>query len=156
MMSLGLFLPEEYSTERSIVINAPIEKVFAGVNDLKNWEKWSPWKDQDPTLKMFHVENTVGKDAYYDWKSEKSGEGRITILESSENRLVKTKVEFKNRSYALADFYFENQGNGVKVTWNFRIKAESYGDKYFGALMSKFVGADYEKGLTLLKKYAEK
>jgi carbon monoxide dehydrogenase subunit G len=155
IMSIGIFLPEEYGMERSIVINAPAEKVFMAVNDLKNWEKWSPWQNQDPTSKMFYGENTIGKDAYYNWKGEKTGEGRMTILESSENRLVKTKVEFTGSGYGFADFHFENQGNGVKVTWSFNGKAEGYADKYFGAMIDKFLGPDYEKGLELLKKYAE-
>ena len=39
---VGLWLPKEFKIERTVRVQAPVELVFDQVNDLKNWEQWSP------------------------------------------------------------------------------------------------------------------
>ncbi len=40
----GYFLPKESVVARSIELNAPPEKVFAQLSDLKAFSQWSPWR----------------------------------------------------------------------------------------------------------------
>ncbi|MEZ4984128.1 MAG: hypothetical protein R2795_03670 [Saprospiraceae bacterium] len=51
--------------ERTISINAPQAVVFDAVNELKNWESWSPWQEQDPSTKTVYSETSAGAGAYY-------------------------------------------------------------------------------------------
>ncbi|HOP21120.1 MAG TPA: SRPBCC family protein, partial [Amphiplicatus sp.] len=43
VIALGFVLPDKTHVERSIVINAPQEEVFALVSDFNEWSAWSPW-----------------------------------------------------------------------------------------------------------------
>ena len=40
MVVVSFFLPEKYTVEKSIHINAPDDIVFQQINDLKNWEEF--------------------------------------------------------------------------------------------------------------------
>jgi len=42
---------DEFTVTRSAKISAPPEKIFPHVNDLHNWEAWSPWAKLDPNAK---------------------------------------------------------------------------------------------------------
>jgi hypothetical protein len=45
---IGLSLPKKTVVERSVIINAPVALVFGNVNNLKNHEKWDPWRRTKP------------------------------------------------------------------------------------------------------------
>jgi len=52
LIIFSFFLSEKGKiVERSIVIDAPKDIVFSQINDLKKWEKWSPWGAKDKTMK---------------------------------------------------------------------------------------------------------
>jgi len=40
--------PSEFRVMRSALVGAPPDAVFPHVNDLHNWEAWSPWAKLDP------------------------------------------------------------------------------------------------------------
>ena len=42
---ISFLFPTTMKVSRSIEVNAPVDRVFDQVNDLRNWEKWSPWKE---------------------------------------------------------------------------------------------------------------
>ena len=43
--------PGAFRLERSTVIAAPPEKVFALIDNFHHWSQWSPWEHIDPALK---------------------------------------------------------------------------------------------------------
>lgn len=158
ILLMGLFLAEDFSVERSIVIQAPANKVFVQVNDLKNWEKWSPWKKMDPNMKISYSTSTAGKDAWYSWESQDDnvGKGKLSIIESKENELMKTKLEFSGfDSPGYGHWKLEADGTNTKVTWSFSGKAENFFGRYMGAMMDMMMGGVFEQGLQDLKKISE-
>ena len=40
--------PDDYRLTRQIAIAAPASAIFPHVNDLRQWEDWSPWAKLDP------------------------------------------------------------------------------------------------------------
>ena len=88
--------PAEFAISRSATINAPASEVFAQVNDFHKWDDWSPWAKIDPKAKNAFSGPDSGKDASFSWASEnpKVGEGKMTIVESKPNELIKIKLEF--------------------------------------------------------------
>ena len=48
----GLFLPSTFSVERSVQVAAPPDKVFALVEDPRQWQRWTVWNRRDPAMKM--------------------------------------------------------------------------------------------------------
>jgi len=50
----SLYLPSRLKIERSLLIKARPEVVFREVNTLRNWERWSPWHQLDPAMKLVY------------------------------------------------------------------------------------------------------
>ena len=70
-----------YEVEESKVIKAPVSLVFDKVNEYKTWEKWGPWKQEDPTMVFNYPEKTSGEGASYSWNGEESdGSMRTTSV----------------------------------------------------------------------------
>ncbi len=151
--------PAAFRIERSTLIAAPPTAVFPFVNDFHNWIVWSPWAKIDPAMQQTYDGAAAGNGAIYTWTGNKKvGEGRMTILESRPNELVRIKLEFMKPFVATntAEFTFVPQGNQTKVVWamtgqnNFMMKG-------FNLLMNmdKLVGSDFEKGLASMKAAVE-
>ena len=70
--------PAEYRVVRTGTISAPPAEVFPQVNDLHEWEAWSPWAKLDPTMKQTYEGAPQGTGAIYSWN------GNMYALELSE------------------------------------------------------------------------
>jgi len=151
--------PSSFRIERSATIAAPPAAVFAQVNDFHNWEAWNPWQKVDPGVKNTYSGAPAGPGATFAWQGNKDvGEGRMTIVESHPNDLVKIRLEFLKPFAATntADFTFVPAGNQTRVTWAM-FGDNSFMAKAMGLIMNmdKMVGGQFEKGLADLKSIAE-
>jgi len=155
LLAVGIFLPSNYGLERSVIIKAPNEKVFSKVNDLKNWEQWSPFYLNDPSMQVMYSAKSEGTDAFYTWTSQNSGDGQLTILASVPNSKIHTLLDFKEQGKGKGVWKFENTEEGIKVTWGFSANAESYFEKYIGVLIDPMLGGVFEEGLSKLKEVSE-
>lgn len=153
----GMMLSGEASMERSIVINAPIEKVFKEVNTFKNIFEWSPWTKIDPDMKTSFSGPDSGVGAKYEWRSEDPnvGNGSQEVLESRENEYVKTQMKFDIPGDFFAEFILTTEGNGTKVTWTYDGKTTSFMWKFLMLGIDGQLGPAYEQGLADLKTYIE-
>ena len=151
--------PSEFRVMRSAILSAPSPAVFAQVNDFHNWEAWSPWAKLDPAMKQTYEGAPAGTGAIYTWAGNKEvGEGRMTIIESRPNDLVRIKLEFFRPFAATntSEFIFKPEGNQTAVTWNmtgqnnFMAKAV-----HLFMNMDKMVGGQFEQGLARMKSVAE-
>lgn len=76
--------PSTFEIERSITIDAPPMTVFNQVNNLRRWEKWSPWATLDPKMKTSHGKVSAGVGAKMEWEGNyQVGKGKLTILKSN-------------------------------------------------------------------------
>jgi hypothetical protein len=151
--------PSDFRITRTGTVAAPAADVFGQVNDLHNWQAWSPWAKRDPAMKQNYEGAPAGTGASYSWSGNKEvGEGRMTITESRLNELVRIKLEFLKpfKATNTAEFTFKQDGQQTTVTWsmagqrNFVLKA-------FGLFMNmdKMIGGDFEKGLASMKSVTE-
>ena len=151
--------PDEFRMERSIRIKASPEKVFALINDFHQWGTWSPWEKIDADLKRTYSGNAAGVGAAYAWKGDKTGVGRMEIIESSSPSLVKIKLDFLKpmEAHNTAEFSLHVQGDLTNVTWAMYGRSP-YLSKVMGIFFSldKMVGKDFEAGLQMMKSEAEK
>ena len=82
LVILGMFLsPKKMAIAESTTIDAPPMLVYNLVDDFKNWEKWSPWKDLDPDAINTYSKNSEGVGARWSWKgNSKVGQGSQKII----------------------------------------------------------------------------
>ena len=151
--------PSDFRVERSAVVSAPAPVVFAQVNDLHNWDAWSPFAKLDPAAKQTFDGPRAGTGAAFAWAGNNQvGEGRMTITESRPYELIRFRLDFV-KPFAVtntAEFTFTPQGVQTAVTWSMSGR-QNFMAKAFCMFMSmdKMVGGEFEKGLAQMKSVAE-
>jgi uncharacterized protein YndB with AHSA1/START domain len=152
--------PDVFRVQRSLVVNAPPDKIYALVNDLRSWSAWSPYEHKDPAMKRTYEGAASGKGAIYGWDGNKNvGRGRMEIIEASPPGKIVIKLDFIKpfEAHNTVEFTMAPTSDGTTVTW------AMYGPNLFiGKVMGlfldmdKMVGGDFEAGLASLKVAAEK
>lgn len=151
--------PSEFRITRTATVSAPAAAVFAQVNDFHHWGAWSPWAKLDPAMKQTFEGAPAGTGAIYTWAGNSQiGEGRMTVIDSRPNELIKIKLEFLKpfASVASADFAFKTKGDQTSVTWNMEGRNNFFA-KAIGLFlnMDKMVGGQFEMGLAQMAAAAE-
>lgn len=158
LVVIGLLLPREVHVERSIVIAAPPATVFPMLNDLRNFNRWSPWARIDPETRYSFSGPSSGTGAAMAWDSDHPNvdKGRMEIIESSPGQQVVMLLDFGPKGSAEASLGVQADGQGSRVTWRFD---EDFGynlmGRYFGLMLDALIGGEYEKGLNNLKALLE-
>jgi hypothetical protein len=151
--------PDSFRVQRVVLINAPSDKVFPLINDIKAWTAWSPYEKKDPAMKRTYGAVTAGKGATYAWDGDKNvGQGSMEIVESSPRKIV-LKLDFLKpfEAHNMGEFVLEPKGDSTSVTWAI-YGPSPYMSKVVGTFMNidDMIGRDFEKGLADLKAAAEK
>jgi uncharacterized protein YndB with AHSA1/START domain len=150
--------PARYEVVRTTHVAAPPAELFAQVVDFHRWEGWSPWAKIDPNLATDYGGQPGAVGSSYHWSGEKTGEGRMTILEVEPPERVRIKLEFLKPFAGLSTttFTFSPSGTGCDVSWRMAGDNDFMGKamSLFGG-MDRMVGPDFEKGLAKLKAVAE-
>ena len=151
--------PADYRVSRSAAIKAPPAEVFAQVNDLRSMNAWSPWLEPDPQAKLSYDGPAAGTGALFSWDGNNHvGAGRLTIIDSRPNDLIRIKLDFLRpfASSADAEFTFKPEGDQTVVTWTMTGR-KIFLTKLFCLFMSmdKMIGGNFEKGLATMKSRVE-
>ena len=151
--------PSELRVERSALISAPPAVVFAHVNDLHKWQEFSPWAKRDPAAKTTFEGPAEGTGAAFAWAGNAEiGEGRMTIVESRPNELVRFRLDFLKPFEGTNDvaFTFTPQEDQTRVVWTMTGE-NNFVAKAMGLVMNmdKMIGGDFEQGLADLKTLSE-
>ncbi len=151
--------PSEFHVERSVAVNAAPADVFAEVNDFHKWDAWSPWAKLDPNAKVTFEGPEAGEGQVMTWAGNSEvGAGKMTLVESKPDELVKTKVDFTEpfEGTSMSQFTFAPKGDQTEVTWSMDDE-HSFIEKAMCLVMNgkKMVGEQMEKGLAQLKELAE-
>jgi hypothetical protein len=149
----------EFVVSRSVEIAGPAGKVFEQVNVTRNWENWSPWHKVDPAMKLTYEGPAGGEGAIYLWDGNRDvGAGKMTITESVEGRMVRTRLDFYRpfKGMMTSEILLQEEGGRTQVKWSTR------GEKNFMAKvmhlvinMDTMIGGQFEKGLAELKRIGE-
>ncbi|HNQ62031.1 MAG TPA: SRPBCC family protein [Bacteroidia bacterium] len=155
---IGFLSPREQHVERSTSIKASPEVVFSQINDLRKWEKWSPWIKLDPTTDLKYSEPASGAGAYYTWSSnnDQVGKGKLTITDVETNSMVRTKLDFEGMNPSTGYFKFEPEAGGTKLTW--ALDADMGSNPFFrvmGLMMDKMMEKPFNEGLAGIKEISE-
>jgi hypothetical protein len=150
--------PNDFRYERSRLINASPEKVFEQVNEFRNWEKWSPWIEMEPTAVLTYGDETEGEGAFDLWDGKMAGSGSCTILRSAPSLAVDVALEFEKpmKSSARADFKLVPEGAGTRVSW-IMSGTNNFIAKFFGVVFNseKMIGTSFDRGLERIAQLVE-
>jgi hypothetical protein len=151
--------PDSFLIQRNTTVAVAPDKLYPLINDLRGFNTWNPFARMDPSVKIKYQGPASGPGAAYTWVGEKSGAGRMEIVESTPNERVRLKLDFTKpfEAHNTVDFTLQSQGDATQVTW------AMHGPSPFVSRlmtiffdMNKTVGADFEAGLQNLKALAEK
>ncbi len=156
--AIGLMLPSQVHVERSITVNQPQELVFDYVNNIKNWNSWSPWYELDTTASYTQAGPPSGVGAQLSWISTNKdvGRGSMTYTEVNSPSLIKQDLNFMEEGVAQGIYTFSSDGAGTKITWALEFDT-GFNPllRILGKFMDGMVGKDFEKGLSKLKTILE-
>src|SRR5215469_7793204 len=76
--------------EQSILIQAPVEKVWSHISTLRAINQWSPWMERDPKVKLTYTDKDGAPGAGFSWDSPAKdvGAGSQTILKITDRSEV--------------------------------------------------------------------
>lgn len=152
------FLPGDFRIARSSTIAAPPAVIFSHVNDVREFQKWSPWAKMDPQAKMTFSGPAAGPGASFSWEGPQTGAGTMTLTENRPDEFVKFRLDFTKPFTATntADFTFTPQGDKTLVTWGMSGR-NNYLFRLVGVFvnMNRILGENFEKGLADLKILSE-
>lgn len=153
----GMTRPRTANMNRSIEIDAPADVIFPHMNSLKKFVVWSPWTNKDPHVKQKFEGPETGVGSHYFWEGNKNvGKGNMKIVEAELNKKVLCDLSFQGRGNAKAIWTLEENNDKTEVTWWFEgDMGNNPVGRILGTMMDKFLGPDYEIGLSNLKKQIE-
>lgn len=151
--------PSEAQITRSLRVSAPIETVFAQFNDPRLLDVFSPWLKPDPNVKKTFEGPATGVGAVFAWEGNREvGAGRMTIIESVPNEVVRYQMEFLKpmHSFAKTEFAVKQEGSEIVVTETMYMH-KNFLSKAFGLFcnMDKMIGSKFEETLAGMKQVVE-
>lgn len=158
LAGIGFTLPESTHVERSIVVKAKPETVFPLLNNLHGFMRWSPWGKLDPNMVLTYRGPSDGVGSNLNWTGNASvGTGSQEIIESIPNERVKSTLQFGGyQNPSTATFTLTPQEGGTKVTWAYDTSTGyDIVSRYFGVVLDRWIGPEYELGLATLANLAE-
>lgn len=160
VVGLAATKPDTLTVQRSLLVQAAPADILPYAQDYRLFVQWIPWTALDPAQEVRFSEPPAGEGAWYTWKgNDKVGEGRMTILAVSDER-VDSRLEFFAPWESTANSFItaKPRGDGqTELTWGFEQKNDGMGKLMMVFMdMDAMLGADFEKGLAALKPMVEK
>lgn len=150
-----VLMPAQYQLARSIEINAPLNAVYPRLTDLNEFVKWNPFSESDPTSKTEVVGTGVGSTMTY--SGEKSGEGRMTIVNAVPDKSVDLRMDFYKPmpGEAMAHWIVAaSSETTTTLTWSYEQNLP-YFKRYLGIMMDFMMSPIFDKGLQNFKSLVE-
>jgi len=154
----GMMLSPAFTVTRSVIVNAPPEKVYGFVADPRGWQQWSVWNQRDPSMAITYSGPASGAGAAWSWQSGSEGDGKMTITSVEPGRRVAFDLEIAGvDARSRGELRFTPEGDRTRVSWT--MDGNMGGNplyRWFAYFAEQLMGPDFEGGLANLKSVAEK
>jgi hypothetical protein len=161
VLVVAMFVPGDYTVERSTEVKRSKNDVFNYVSHIRNQEHFSVWNMADPNIELKYSgeDGKVGFITAWDSKIDEVGKGEQEIVKINEGQSVETTLRFYRPWEGIASTSFTTEQSTpdmTKVKWTFRGKMP-----YPMNLMlifsspDAFLGKDLQQSLDNLKKNLE-
>ncbi len=157
----GSLIPAEWTTSRSMAIQAGADKIYPHIDSFKAWESWSPWNiTTDPSIKYTYTGPDSGVGAQQHWTSDKMGNGWMILTAADPKTGVSYDVHvnmYGSESIVHGNINLATTNDQSIVTWTAKGDSGSSFVKRWMSLMCRFmIGQSFETGLNGLKAEVEK
>jgi effector-binding domain-containing protein len=155
---LALVMPKDYEVKRSITIKAPATQVHDSLKSLRFFQKWAPWNELDPNMKITYKGTDGEVGSGYTWEGNKEvGKGEMELTKVTENRIDNTVHFLEPWESTSGGYYLIEPAQGeTKVTWGMTGTTPfPWNAMCVFMSMDKMIGKDFEKGLNKLKSVME-
>lgn len=151
--------PKSLNMERSIVVNAPSEDVYAIVSDFNRWKEWSPWQKRDPNMTNTVSGTPAAVGHKMVWISEQEGSGEQEITAVVPNERVTHALRFKDwDGESKTEFKLSSEGSSTKVSWS--MEGDDTPFVFRGLLLimggTEMMNKDFDEGLSNIKSISER
>jgi hypothetical protein len=122
------------------------------VRDFRQWPTWSPWLIAEPDSRMSYPTDGRG----YTWEGKITGSGEVLVTSETPTRLIDCQLTFLKpwKSVNAVRFQFAARDGGTEVTWTMDGSLPFF-MFWMKAMMTGFIGADFQRGLMMLKAVIE-
>ncbi|MBE0653079.1 MAG: SRPBCC family protein [Bacteroidales bacterium] len=155
---VAFFLPSSKTLYRNILINRPPDAIYKLVTDFSYYKRWNPWSAQEPDAEG-NMSGEPGKPGHkWSWNGKIIGSGHLEIKELEENKRIVSDLIFTSpRKMSSEDIWkFEPVNeNSTRVSWGHHAILDYPVGRYFGLMLEKMLGPEFEQGLENLKKLSE-
>ena len=135
ILVIPAFLDKDVEIEDSQIIQAPVSKVYNYANDLKNIEEWISYQkymhdhagdhaDHDHSLEIEVSPQSIGEDASLTWEKPDEISGKLTIIESKKDEMIRMRMNVyeaesnkKMFSFNSTLFFQEAENNETLMKW---------------------------------------
>ena len=134
----------KFNYEKSIVINAPAEKIYPYISNFKNGSAWNSFDQKDPNTKRTFTGTDGAVGAKMDFKGNtEAGSGYLEMLSLTPNSEAQMKLIMTKPIHAenLIIYKLTPEGEGTRFTWSM-----SGDGGFLGKLINIFI--DCEKMIT--------
>jgi effector-binding domain-containing protein len=144
-----------FQVTRSININKSKADIKTILSDFREMKNWSPWLIIEPEATVNYSETQSEVGTRQSWDGSMIGRGSMELTKINDNSL-KYDLAFQKpfKSKAKVAFELQEEDDETKVEWTMEGKLPWY-LFFMTKFMKIFIGMDYERGLRMLKEYAE-
>ena len=159
LLILAFFMRRNHFVKRDIIINAPVQKVFDYIRQLKNQDEFNTnaMEDANRNREYKGTDGTVG--FIYAWSGNKdAGVGEKEIMNIIEGKRVEAEIRFVKPMSAKATIIMETEAlseNQTKVSWS-NAGTLPYPVNIMIPMMEKSVAKGMDTSLSKLKSILEK
>lgn len=153
----GWLLKPTYRVERSLVIQAPTERIYTHLDSSQGWSRWGVWYRRDAHMQVKATGAAQGVGAAWSWTSASQGDGRMQVTAAEPGRRVAYELQMSGFRPSTGELRLETEGASTRVIW--LMQGDMGGNpinRWFGLFMDRLVGPDFDEGLANLKHLAEK
>lgn len=162
LLFIGLILPCKDTIVVTKTLNCADSTIFEQVNTYKNWEKWSPWNEDDKNMKITYNEIPSGTGAKYAWSgNEKVSFGEMAILNSVKNKTIEMQLVYEKNPPAITTFNLAPNGDKTDIIWDIKMTypenkiVKMFLGGYIHLMANHYMNEYYTRGLNNIEKLCQ-
>lgn len=146
---VSLLIPSRVMVTRGVEVNATASKVFAEINNLRNWQHWHPVFKNDSSKVIF-------SNSSCEWETNGRKNKFLITADSGQQVTINLERVGENAVTNFISVLPLQDSNRVQVEWRAVTKLKWYPwEKFYGIFIERFSGPGYEDALKGLKDYVE-